>query len=198
MLLVIHAVDRIIHPKDVSTPEIGIAVMIVSIIVTLALVSFQSIVARKTGSLAVKADSLHYRTDILMNAMILLALLLAWFGFDEWDGIFALGVAFYILYSAWGIGKEAINALMDHALPEDSESAIRVKVEGHAQVHGLHELRTRQAGPTVFIQFHLELDDELPLCEAHRISEEVENSLREEYPHADILIHQDPQSVVAR
>ncbi|GAA3923238.1 cation diffusion facilitator family transporter [Litoribacillus peritrichatus] len=196
VLLVIHAVDRIIHPKPVTAPEIGIAVMAVSILATVALVAFQLWVARKTGSLAVKADSLHYRSDILMNASILLALLLAWHGHHNWDGFFALGIAFYILYSAWEIAKEAVKSLMDHALSDEEHQKIRQTVESHNDVFGLHDLRTRQAGPTKFIQFHLELDDLIPLFQAHKISDQVEAMLRIDYPDADILIHQDPTSVV--
>lgn len=196
VLLVLHAVDRILDPQPVRQPEVGIVVMLLSIVVTLGLVSFQRYVARVTGSLAIMADSLHYKGDLLMNLVILVAVVLASYGFDEVDGWFALLVALYILYSAWGIAKEAIHALMDHALDDDSHRLIRETVEAHPKVYGLHELKTRQSGPTKFIQFHLELDDYLPLYDAHQIADQVEASLREAFPDADILIHQDPQSVV--
>lgn len=198
VLLVLHAVDRIIEPQPVRQPEVGIAVMLLSIVVTLGLVSFQRYVARVTGSLAVTADSLHYKGDLLMNLAIMVAVILASYGFDAVDGWFALLVALYILFSAWGIAKEAVNALMDRALDDDSHRLIRETVAAHPEVHGLHELRTRQSGPTKFIQFHLELDDFLPLYDAHQIADQVEASLRDAFPDADILIHQDPQSVVRK
>ncbi|GLQ30505.1 cation diffusion facilitator family transporter [Litoribrevibacter albus] len=196
VLLVLHAMDRILEPQPVRQPEIGIVVMIISMIATLALVSFQHYVAKVTGSLAIKGDSLHYKGDLLMNLAILVALVLASYGFNEVDGWFALCIAVYILYSAWCIGKEAVNALMDTALDDDSHYLIKDTVMNHPRVHGMHELRTRQSGPTKFIQFHLELDDFIPLSEAHQVSDEVEASLRDAFPDADILIHQDPQSVV--
>ena len=196
VLLLLHAVDRIIHPQEVNQPEVGIVVMVISIVATLVLVSFQHYVARVTGSLAVKADSLHYKGDVLMNIAILVALVLALYGFNEVDGIFALLIGIYILFSAWGIAKEAVNALMDHALDDEAHDQIAQKVLSHPKVYGLHDLRTRQSGPTIFIQFHLELDDQLSLLDAHQVSDEVELLVRERFPDADILIHQDPMSLV--
>jgi ferrous-iron efflux pump FieF len=198
VLLLLHAMDRILAPKPIAQPEIGMVVMVISILATLALVLFQHYVAKVTDSLAIKGDSLHYKGDLLMNVAILVALGLASYGYDAVDGWFALGIAFYILYSAWGIAREAVNALMDRALDEESHLLIMSTVVKHPDVYGLHELRTRQSGPIKFIQFHLELDDLLPLKEAHRVSDEVEQALREAFPDADILIHQDPQSVVRR
>jgi ferrous-iron efflux pump FieF len=195
VLLFLHAVDRIIHPQPIQQAEVGIFVMVLSIIVTLILVLFQRYVAKVTGSLAVAADSLHYKGDLLMNSFIMLALVLAMYGFSQLDGIFAFIIATYILYSAWGIGRSAVNALMDRALDDESHRMIAEHVKSHPQVSGLHDLRTRQSGPTVFIQFHLELDDQLPLFEAHRITDDVEALLRKDFPDADILIHQDPLSL---
>ncbi len=171
-------------------------VSLFAIVVTYGLVTFQKYVVSKTGSQAIAADSLHYQSDLYMNAAIMVALGLSWFGITQADAAFAIGIGAYILYSAFKMVKEAIQTLLDRKLPDEELNQIRqccVSVEG---VLGVHQLRTRMSGPTRFIQLHLELEDTMPLIEAHRISDEVENLLLKTFPEADVLIHQDPYSVV--
>ena len=131
-----------------------------------------------------------------MNAAIMLALALSWFGIGQADAVFAIGIGGYILYSAFRMVREATQTLLDRKLPDEELIEIReccLTIEG---VLGVHQLRTRMSGPTRFIQLHLELEDQMPLLEAHRISDLVEDSLLERFPGADVLIHQDPYSVV--
>jgi ferrous-iron efflux pump FieF len=164
--------------------------------VTFGLVLFQKHVVKKTGSQAIAADSLHYQTDLFMNAAIMIALILSWFGFKQADAIFAIGIGVYILYSAFRMVQEAIQTLLDRKLPDEELKQIRTECLSVAGVLGVHQLRTRMSGPVRFIQLHLELDDNIRLIEAHRISDEVEDKLLEAFPGADVLIHQDPYSVV--
>lgn len=194
-LLIFHSLDRISHPQPLNQPEVGGIVIIISIVMTLFLVMFQRYVYRKTGSLAVLSDSLHYRSDLLMNVAILIAMYLAWQGQPQWDGWFALAIAFYILVSAYKILRQAIDVLMDKGLDENELEQIQQLIMQDDRVYGFHQLKTRRSGPVLFIQFHLELNDELSLMNAHAIGDEVEDRLRQHYPDADILIHIDPQSL---
>ncbi len=196
VFLILNGVDRFFRPHALQSPEYGVYVSLFAIVVTFGLVRFQKYVVKKTGSQAIAADSLHYESDLYMNAAIMLALALSWFGIGQADAVFAIGIGGYILYSAFKMVREATQTLLDRKLPDEELKEIReccLTIEG---VLGVHQLRTRMSGPTRFIQLHLELEDQMPLLEAHRISDLVEDSLLERFPGADVLIHQDPYSVV--
>lgn len=139
---------------------------------------------------------LHYQSDVMMNGAILIALGLSWYGFQRADALFALGIGVYILYSALRMGYEAVQSLLDRALPDEERQAIIEVVSSLPGIKGAHDLRTRQSGPTKFIQLHLEMEDNLPLMQAHILAERVEKTLLERFPGADVIIHQDPCSVV--
>jgi len=193
--LVLESISRIIHPQKVQMIGIGIGVMVFSILATLALIAFQRHVIRKTDSTAIKADELHYRTDLMVNGSVIVALLLASYGWSGFDAVFALGIAAYILYSSWQIAHEAVQHLMDQELPDEERQRIIDTVLKHPHTRGMHDLRTRRSGTTCFIQLHLELDDQLPLIQAHRISDQVEYKLHKLFPDAEIIIHEDPASI---
>tara|TARA_B110000503_G_C7162860_1_gene420495 strand:+ start:1995 stop:2840 length:846 start_codon:yes stop_codon:yes gene_type:complete len=194
--LLLEAGRRIISPIEVEAPGIGILVMVFSIVATLILLGFQRHVIRKTNSTAIKADALHYRTDILVNGSVILALWLSTKGWAGFDALFACGIAIFILYSAWEIITVSYDHLMDRELPDEQREDIKKLVLQHSSARGLHDLRSRHSGTMTFIQLHLELDDNLSLLEAHKISDEVEMSLLEAFPGSEIIIHIDPQSVV--
>ena len=193
--LILHAIDRLMYPHPLEDIAVGIGVMIFAVISTLVLLLIQRHVIRKTGSTAIRADSLHYVTDLFTNLSIIAALALAQFGWPGLDPIFAIGIALYILYSAWEIGHEAFQLLLDRELPDDIRNQIKSIAISHAGVHGIHDMRTRKSGQTEFIQLHLELDDDLPLVQSHKIADEVEMAIQKAFPMADIIIHQDPVSV---
>jgi ferrous-iron efflux pump FieF len=195
VFLILQAVDRLLHPRSLEEVGIGVAVMLFAILATAALLILQRHVIRVTGSTAIRADALHYTTDVLTNASIIAALLLSVFGWQGVDALFGLGIAGYILYSAWQIGHEAFQLLMDRELPDEERERIRSVALAHQRVRGVHDLRTRRSGQDIFIQLHLELDDELSLFSAHAIADEVEDRIREILPEADILIHKDPRSL---
>jgi len=193
--LLLEGFQRLLHPKVPEVVGVGVWVMGFSIIATLALVFLQTHVVKKTGSSAVKADSLHYKTDLLVNAGVIAALFLAAYGWSGFDPVFAILISLYILRSAWEIGREAAQSLMDHELPDEDRKRITEIVLQHPQARGLHDLRTRTSGTTTFIQLHLELDDDLPLIKAHDISDDVEARIAATYPNAEIIIHEDPASI---
>jgi ferrous-iron efflux pump FieF len=195
VFLILQAFDRLLHPRPLEDVGIGVGVMVFATLATLALLILQRHVIRVTGSTAIKADALHYTTDVLVNGSIIIALLLSGYGWPGIDALFALGIAGYILYSAWHIGHEAFQLLMDRELPDEQRQRIRHAALAHNQVRGVHDLRTRRSGHDIFIQMHLVLDDELSLFDAHEIGDEVEASIRGIYPEADILIHKDPHSL---
>ena len=196
VFLMFNSISALVNGQQVVASNIGIVVMIFSVFVTVSLVLFQSYIVKKTGSMAIKADSLHYRTDIALNGAVLFALILSGFGWSWADGLFAIMVSFYILYGAWEIGMQSIDALMDKQLPKSEEEQIvklAYRIEG---VLGVHDLRTRQSGNTKFIQLHLELDDDQSLYDAHAKADQLEVALEHVFPIVDILIHLDPVSIV--
>ena len=196
VFLMFNGISAVINNHQITASNLAVSVMLFSLVVTIALVLFQRYVVKKTNSMAIKADSLHYRTDIVLNGAVLLAIILASYGWGWADGVFAIAVSLYILHGAWEIGTQSIDALMDKKLPQvDEELIVKLayRVEG---VRGVHDLRTRYSGYIKFIQLHLELDDEQSLYAAHKKADQLEFELEAAFPGADILIHLDPISVV--
>lgn len=194
--LLVEAGERVAHPKEISNTEIGYWVMVFSIVLTIGLVIFQRYVVKKSGSVAIDADSLHYQTDVLINLGVMVSLFLSSsLGWIYADPVIAVLIALYIVKGAWGIGQTALAILMDRELEDDERQKIRNIVMAHEEVRGMHDLRTRTSGIHVFIQFHLELDGDMRLKDAHEISEAVELELMEAYPNAEVIIHEDPEGV---
>tara|TARA_R110001583_G_scaffold6618_2_gene33529 strand:+ start:3566 stop:4516 length:951 start_codon:yes stop_codon:yes gene_type:complete len=196
ILLMLTGISSLVNGHQIAASNVGIGVMLFSVLMTIGLVTFQTQIVKKTDSVAIKADSLHYRTDIFMNGAVLMALILAGIGWHWADGLFAIMVSFYILHGAWEIGSQSIGALMDKKLPHTDEELIIKAAYKIKDVRGVHDLRTRQSGNTKFIQLHLELDDDQSLFEAHEKADRLEAELEKYFPHADILIHLDPLSTV--
>jgi len=192
VFLVFHAIDRLRFTQTLEQVGIGLWVMVLAIVMTVGLLAIQRYVIRKTDSTAIRADSLHYLTDLLTNMCVLLALYLSTLGWTWADPVFAIAVAIYIFYSAWQIGHEAFQQLMDRELPDDILQQIRATAMSHPEVMGTHELRTRQAGHTRFVQLHLVLDEDISLKRAHTIADQVEEEILSFLPGAEVLIHQDP------
>ncbi len=196
LFLVIAAGQRLFDPRPVLHGGIGIAVMVVAIVVTFALTRFQASVVRQTGSVAIKADSLHYLGDILVNGAVIVALLLASeFGWTIADPLFGLAIAGYIAFIAWRIARGSFDMLMDRELPEAERARIREIALANPDVRDLHDLRTRSSGRRTFIQVHIEMDGTLTLYRAHSVADEVEAALREAFPGAEVMIHQDPHGL---
>ena len=196
LLLIFNGVERIVTPKQVVQTEVGIIVSVIAIVLTLSLVIVQRYVIKRTGSVAISADALHYQSDILLNAGVLAALFLSQGYWLRADGVFTVLVGAYLLIGALKIVWLSVKHLMDHELDQAEIIKIEAIVERHSQAKGLHELRTRQAGNIRFIQFHLELDDQLSLLEAHTIGEAIEQEIEQALSPCEVFIHHDPVSVV--
>ncbi|MDU0114112.1 cation diffusion facilitator family transporter [Psychrosphaera aquimarina] len=198
LLLIFHSVGRISHPQNIDNISLGLAAIYFSIFITLLLVVIQTFALKKTGSIAIKADSLHYKGDLLMNVGVLFALYLTQFGYSFLDSWIAIGIALYLFYGAYEVGSESVQSLMDKELSNDDQQTIMSIAQNIPLVKGIHGVRTRQSGGTVFIQLHLELEDDMSLLDAHDVSEKVEAALENAYPFSDILIHLDPVSIVRK
>lgn len=196
LLLLAEAVRRLISPAAIENPPAGIAVMIFSIALTIGLVIYQRYVVRRTGSIAITADELHYRSDLVLNLSVIAALVLGT-AIDQpiLDPLFGAAIGVWIVYSAVRLAHLSLFQLMDHELPDDEREKIREIAQSHPDVVAAHDLRTRTAGPTAFIQLHIEMDGTMSLERAHEISDEVEAKLRAAYPNAEVIIHQDPEGV---
>ncbi|MBX8558389.1 cation diffusion facilitator family transporter [Pseudomonas cichorii] len=195
-LIAFQAIQRIQHPEPLGAAGLGIAVMVLSLAMTLALLWLQHKVIKETGSAAIRADSLHYRSDLLLNFSILLALTLTLFGWQQLDAYFGLGIAVYILWSAFQIARETVSVLMDEELPTDVSQHMLELACGVPGVLGAHDLRTRISGNRWFVQLHLELPGSLTLSVAHALCDQVESAIHQQYPKAEVLVHADPQEVV--
>jgi ferrous-iron efflux pump FieF len=196
MLLLAEAVRRLISPVPIENPPAGIAVMIFSIVVTIGLVLYQRHVVRRTGSIAITADELHYRSDVVLNLSVIAALVLgSALDIPILDPLFGAAIGIWIVYSAVRLARLSLIQLMDRELPDDEREKIRAIAQSHPDVVAAHDLRTRVAGPTAFIQIHIEMNGTLSLIRAHEISDEVEAELRAAYPNAEVMIHQDPEGI---
>ena len=196
LLLLVEAVRRLGAPQPVEHGEVGIVVMVVSIVLTIALVAYQRRVAASTGSVAISADRLHYAGDLLLNGSVIVSIVLsAWFGLGMADPLFGIAIGIYILVSAIRIARGSFDLLMDRELPDERRAEIRAIVMKHPDVRSLHDLRTRSSGLDVFIQFHIEMDPEISLRRAHQISDAVEADILKAFPNAEVMIHQDPEGV---
>ncbi len=182
----------------VKQPDVGITVMLFSTALTAVLVFIQRYAISITQSAAIKADSLHYVSDIFMNLTVIVALVGVQFGWQNVDLVLGLMIAIFIIYGAIKIAREALDALMDKELSPDITQHIYKLVCEHQEVFGVHELRTRQSGTAYIVQLHIELADDIGLLEAHRIADEVEAIIKQHYSNADVIIHQDPASVVEK
>jgi ferrous-iron efflux pump FieF len=196
VLIAFQAYERIQQPEPLGAPWLSIGVIVFSLLLTAALLTLQHRVIKQTGSNAVRADSLHYRSDMLLNGSILIALILAGMGFHQLDAWFGLGIAGYILWSAIQIARESFSVLMDEELPTDVSQHMLELACGVPGVLGAHDLRTRISGNHWFVQLHLELPGELTLSVAHGISDQAADAIHAAYPRAEVLVHADPQEVV--
>ena len=196
LFLIAEAVRRLIAPEPIENTEVGVAVMLFSLIVTIGLVAYQRHVVRRTGSLAINANSLHYSSDVLMNLSVIATLLIqSALAVPIIDPLFGGAVGAYIIYGATRIARLGLTQLMDRELPDAERARVRRIAESHPEVTAVHDIRTRGAGPTAFIQLHIEMDGAMTLLRAHEISDTVEQELRAAFPHAEIIIHADPAGI---
>jgi ferrous-iron efflux pump FieF len=193
LLLVFEAVSRAISPEPIVRADFGIAVMIFALVVDGTLVTYQRYVVAKTKSLAIGADELHFRSDLVVNAAVLASLVVdRLVAAPILDPLFGGAIGLWIIYGAIRLMRLSFSQLMDRELPDEDRARIRKIAEAAPEITAVHDIKTRSAGPTAFIQLHLEMDGAMDLRRAHEIADTVEAELRSAFPHAEIIIHQDP------
>jgi ferrous-iron efflux pump FieF len=191
------AVDRLIHGETTANAEYGIAVSLVAIAATVGLILFQRSVVRRTGSVAIATDSVHYSSDLLLNLSVIAALALDQYGgFSGADPVFGILIALWLFYGAWRASTHAVDQLMDKEWPEERRQAFIAVAARHPAGRGIHDLRTRTSGANDFAQFHLWLDPAMSIVAAHDVVDEIEAELLKEFPGVGIIIHVDPEGQV--
>ncbi len=189
------AIVRLVHDKGATaSPEYGIGVSAIAIVLTLALVLYQRSVVRRTGSVAIKADNVHYQADLMVNLAVILAILLDHVaGMHSADPIFGILIALWLFYGAAGASGQAFRELMDHEWPAGERAAFIKVAEQHAELKGIHDIRTRTSGARRFVQFHVWVDPAMTVAAAHKVMDEVEARLMAAFPNTEVLIHPDPE-----
>ncbi|MCA1749786.1 MAG: cation diffusion facilitator family transporter [Parasphingopyxis sp.] len=191
------AVERWIAGAETANAEYGIGVSVIAIIATLVLIVYQRSVIRRTNSLAISADNVHYQSDLLLNASVIAALVIdQYLGFASADPIFGIAIALYLAWGAFRTARRAVAQLMDREWADERRDRLIEIANSHPASRGIHDLRTWTSGVDDFAQFHIWVDPKMTVEEAHRVMDEIERLLLAEFPDTDILIHPDPEGHV--
>ncbi|WP_066799861.1 cation diffusion facilitator family transporter [Sphingomonas soli] len=197
LAILVRAIDNLRDPGPTASPEYGIGVSAIAILVTLALTAYQRSVIRRTKSIAIGTDHLHYASDLYLNASVIIALVLdSYLGLTGADAVFGVGIALWLLFGAWRASEAAIDQLMDKEWPEEKRRAFVEVAAGHPELKSLHDLRTRTSGARDFVQFHVAMDPKMTILAAHDVVERLEAELAAEFPGTEILIHIDPEGQI--
>lgn len=193
IFLLIEAVQRLYAPQAVERAGVGYLVLAVAIVASLALTMAQGYVARRTGSMAIRADRMHYASDLAVNGAVVLALALGeLFAWHLADPLLALAIGLFILRTAYGLARNALDMLLDHELPEALRGLVLREIEATPELAGWHDLRTRASGQHLFVQLHVDLDGDMTLTESHRVADDLEKRIARSLGDAEVIIHQDP------
>lgn len=191
------AVQRLIHGETTANAEYGIAVSLIAILATIGLILFQRSVVRRTGSIAIRTDSIHYSSDLLLNLSVIAALALDQYAhLPGVDPVFGIGIALWLFWGAGRASVHAVDQLMDKEWPAERRQAFIAVAARHPAGRGIHDLRTRTSGATDFAQFHIWLDPAMSVVQAHDVVDEIEAELMREFPGVEIIIHVDPEGQV--
>lgn len=195
--LAFRAAEQLFAGSRVTGASEGIGVSVIAMIATLALIAWQRHVIRRTNSLAIATDNVHYQSDLFLNLAVIGALALDHYaGIAGADPLFGLAIAAWLGWGAWGASQTAIEQLMDKEWPEDKKTRFIEVLGRHPELRGVHDLRTRTSGNRDFVQFHVWVDGGMTVREAHRVMDEIEDKLMAEFPDIEILIHPDPEGLV--
>ena len=195
LFILYEAIAKIVHPKAMQHMDVSISVMIISFVITGFLVIFLTQVAKKTNNMVIRADALHYKTDLFSNGAVLFALVaIHYTGEQLIDPLLGVGIAIYMMYSAFAIIKEGLLMLLDASLPKEEIEKIEEILKNEPDISNYHFLRTRQSGSHIFISFHAVFNISISLYDAHIIAERVERKIKALFPEkkVHILIHMDP------
>lgn len=196
--ILLRAGERLFAGSAAAThAEYGIGVSVIAILVTLALTAYQRSVVRRTGSLAIGTDRIHYESDLFLNGAVIAALVLdSYAGIGGADAVFGIAIALWLLFGGWRASVAAIDQLMDKEWPEERRRRFVEVAIRHPELIGLHDLRTRTSGTKDFVQFHIWMDPDMTIAQAHDVHERLERELAEEFPGTEFLIHVDPEGKV--
>lgn len=195
--LLARAVEQFFAGGRTEAAAEGIGVSLVAMAATLALLAWQRRVIRQTNSLAISTDHVHYQSDLLLNLAVIAALALDQFaGLTGADPLFGVAIALWLGWGGWKASQEAIFQLMDREWDEEKKARFIEVLGRHPELHGIHDLRTRTAGNRDFVQFHVWVDPEMSVRQAHMVMDELEDRLLAEFPGVEILIHPDPDGLV--
>jgi ferrous-iron efflux pump FieF len=188
------SIQRLVAGAETSDAELGIGVSLVAILFTLALIAYQRYVVRRTGSVAIATDRLHYASDLLLNASVIVALALDQYaGIIGADAVFGLLIALWLAFGAWKSSSHALDQLMDREWPDEQRERFLAAARQYPELEGLHDLRTRTSGTHNFVQFHVWVPPDWTVREAHDRMDRIEQELEKQFPATEILIHLDPQ-----
>ncbi|MGV2432907.1 MAG UNVERIFIED_CONTAM: cation diffusion facilitator family transporter [Rickettsiaceae bacterium] len=186
-----NAIKHTVSPFVINNIDIGIYTMVICSVLTIFLIIFQSFTIKRTKSSIIEADRLHYMSDLLTNICVIVSLYFSSI-FVQLDALFGILIACYILHSSYGLFVKATRNLIDEELNDEERKKIVDIISKHKEVIGIHEIKTRRASSKIFIQFHLEMDGEMKLFEAHELSDRIVMKILEVFPEAEVIIHQDP------
>ncbi|MFY9089836.1 cation diffusion facilitator family transporter [Arcobacter aquimarinus] len=195
LYLLYEAINKAINGEVSKYLDISIYVMIISLVITISLVTYLNYIAKKTNSMVIRADALHYKTDVFSNLAVLSSLLLVSFtGYEIIDVFVGGGIALYIIYSAYELIRDGVLVLLDRAVDEEIVSKIKEIIKDNKRVNTYHLLKTREAGHQTFVEVHLVFDCIITLMEAHKASDSIENKIKKLDNKRDwiINIHMDP------
>ena len=193
------AVEQLRSRGTTQDAELGIGVSVAAIAATLLLLAYQRSVIRRTGSVAITADNIHYQSDLLLNSSVIAALVLEqWADLRGADPVLGIGIALWLAFGAWRAASHAIDQLMDREWPEEKRQRFVAIANAQRGFRGIHDLRTRTSGAHDFAQFHVWVDPDMTIAEAHHIVEAAEDALHAAFPGAEVLIHLDPEGRIDR
>ena len=188
------AIVRLGTQEPTSHPEYGIGVSLIAIVATVGLLAYQRYVVRKTGSVAIQADHVHYQSDLLLNVAVIVAIVLdTMLGVRGADPLFGIAIAAWLLWGAYNAARLALDQLLDREWPQEKRQRFIEVAMRHPELRGIHDMRTRSSGAHDFCQFHVWVDPDMTVAAAHHIMDEVEQALMDEFPGVEVLIHPDPE-----
>jgi ferrous-iron efflux pump FieF len=188
------AIDRLINGAPTANAEFGIGVSIAAIAATMLLLAYQKRVIARTGSIAIRTDNIHYKSDLFLNGAVIAALVL-----DQWlrvrgaDAAFGIALAAWLLWGAWRAAGDSVNQLMDAEWPPEKRAAFLAACADYPELKGIHDVRTRSSGAHDFIQFHCWVPEDWSVREAHDRMDRVEEDLQRRFPGVEIFLHLDPE-----
>lgn len=193
VFLLKESIHRLMEPQPIAEIGLGIGITVFALIATFILITFQKFVIKKTNSLSIRADMAHYTGDIMMNVGVIVSMLMAYY--LKWtfvDSLFGIMVAGYLLTVVYQILKEAVTVLMDTELSTSFRKKIKTMTLTFPEVKDIYQLKTRQSGDCIFVQFCVSLDKKLTLEQAHHITDKIETALKQKLPTVQVIIHPEP------